>query len=130
MRRLTLKLPTVLQIHRSSAILFYEGGVAELTDREVAFSYRELVSSLGRQNLGQRRIWAIVDLGPQLQEPTGIFTLGSPFFVVNGMSPGSKQEWHRKVHRRRFFMKPWSISEMLQAYVGLAPGAPQCSRFL
>ena len=120
----------MLQINPSSAILFYEGGVVELTDREEVFPYQNLVPSPDLQDRGQRRIWAIVDLDPRFQDPSGIFIHGPPFFVVNGVSPRSKQEWHKKVHRRRFFMKPWSISEMLQAYVGLAPGASQCSRFL
>jgi len=129
MRRLTLKLPTVLQINPDSAVLFHEGGVFELANLRDSFLYRNLSAFSNRWTRRERRIWAIVDLGPQLQEPTPIFKSHSPFFVVNGMSPRSKQEWQQKLHRLRFFMKPWSISEILQAYVGLAPGASQCSRF-
>jgi len=67
-----------------------------------------------------RRIWALVDSSPVLPKPAPIFQDESPFFVVNAASPRSEYlDWLNKVGPRRFYMSPWSISEVLQAYVDL-----------
>jgi len=67
-----------------------------------------------------RRIWALVDSSPILPKPAPIFQDESPFFVVNAVSPRSEYlDWLNKVGPRRFYMSPWSISEVLQAYVDI-----------
>jgi len=119
MRRLALRLPTVLQIQSSYAILFHEHGVSEFMDLENQVLYSSLVFPPSRYS---SRIWVLVDSNPQLPEPAGIFKYSSPFFVVDAVSPGSDHlEWLKKNGHEYFYMGPWSISEILQAYVDMVP---------
>lgn len=115
MCRLALGLPTALQVDHSFAILFHEDGVSELTHLDnqspyLAFNRR----SKDRHN----RIWALVDSNESLPRPADIFIHSSPFFVVNVVSPRSDHlGWLQKNRYDQFHMKPWSGSEVLQAYV-------------
>jgi len=113
LRRLALKLPTVLQIRSSYALLFHEGGVKEF--QLGAYGYNELESEMGP--LG--RIWALVDFNDDLIKPSSVFKDG-PFFVVLAAPPRpSCTDWARGRAFRFFYMKPWSFSEALQVYVNL-----------
>ena len=113
LRRLLLKLPTVLQFRPNHALLFYEGGVREFANLEDDSTYSKLKP---KDRLGE--IWVLVctsgDL-EDLEEPAPIFT-NHAFFVVHAASPGSEHhEWTHYVRTQRFYMKPWSFSEVLQA---------------
>ena len=119
MCRLALELPTAFQIRKSHAILFHGRGV---------FEFRDLISSIhyGALNFPHEypshRIWALVDSNPQLLEPAGIFMDGNVFFVVGAVSPCSKHlQWLKKLGHEEFYMEPWSLSEVIQAYVDLDP---------
>lgn len=115
MGRLALKLPTALQIHRSYAILFHEGGVSEFTHLEAHSDYGSLTHLSKRRS---RRIWALIDLNPDLLEPASIFKRPSPFFAVNAVPSRSDNLcWLKKISHDYFYMKPWSNSEALQACV-------------
>ena len=108
----------MLQISRTYALLFHEGGVCHFTDLENSDLYGLLTSS------GSGRIWALVDSNPDLAKPTGVFATGRLFFVVQAASPRPQRvQWLDAVDSQRFYMKGWSFSEVLQAYVGLSPRA-------
>ena len=109
MRRLALKLPTVLQIRPSYALLFHEGGVKEFEELE-AYDYNELASEVGP--LGS--IWALMDSNDDLVEPASLFK-NDPFFVVLAAPPHpTHNDWARGRAFRFFYMKTWSFSEVLQ----------------
>lgn len=78
MRRLALRLPTALQVNKCQAILFHEHGVSEFADLDNPLSYDLLAST---SNDYRKRVWALVDIGPNLQKPVGIFQCSSHFFV-------------------------------------------------
>jgi len=121
MRRLALKLPTVLQIYHSYAILFHKDGILELTRLGDRMSY------LALEGLSSP-IWALIDSD---LEPAPVFKYQSPFFLVYMMPLHSKHlGWLDKLAPRMFYMTPWSISEVLQAYVDLTSRGPQHSHFL
>ena len=114
MRRLSLELPTVLQVEPSYAILFHKGGVLEFQSLDTLILYEGLCFEPG--NTG--RIWALIDASQRLEEPAPIFRGGKPFFVVEAASPRSKRfEWARKITYQVFYMKRWTFSEVLRAYV-------------
>jgi len=111
MHRLALRLPTVLQVSPSHAILFHAGGVFELTGLDNLALYGELFFSADRRS---SRIWALVDSSPNLPEPAGIFKYNTPFFVVNAASSGCENlGWFKKTSCKHFFMNSWSIPEVL-----------------
>jgi hypothetical protein len=142
MRRLALGLPTALQIHKNWAILFHKDGVSQLADLRDYVTYRaltfpsdnhpqrvgddpeQMVGGLRRVGDDPRRIWALIDTNPHLLEPADVFKHPSHFFVVDATSPRSDYlGWLNKVSYEKFYMKPWSLSEILQAYVDKASGA-------
>ena len=113
-RRLALGLPTALQISRRHALLFHEGGVCQFTDLENHKTYDSLLFP------GPSRIWVLVDSNEDLARPSGAFNAGRPFFVVQAASPRPERvQWLEQVDSQYFYMKGWSLSEVLQAYVGL-----------
>ena len=144
MRRLARGLPTALQINNDYAILFHEGGVSEFTYLDDPLSYGALQSlsegdpkqvEVDAGRIGgdpKRKVWALIDTNFHLLEPADIFKCSRSFFVVDVKSSpsGSDPRWLNKVHVNFFYMKPWSLSEILQAYVDLASGSSQPSRFL
>ncbi len=114
MRRLSLQLPTALQIDASYAILFHKAGVSEFTDLKNEALYRHLFFP----DHPSHRIWLLIDSNPKLVEPANIFKDSAPFFVVNVVSPHSHHlEWLKKIGYEKFYMKSWSGSEVLQAYL-------------
>ena len=118
MRRLSLGLPTALQIESNRAILFYDGGVVEFADLKHGSNYTRLAPK--GKPLG--RIWALVDSNKEFLVPAPIFTNG-PFFVVHVAPPRPTQDkWTKNVRTQPFFMKPWSFPGVLQAYVDLFLG--------
>ena len=125
MRRLAYRLPTVLQVDPDSVILFHEDGVSQLTRPGNDLPYTPLFTFTAAE-----RIWALVDMSPALQDPAAILKYDSPFFVVNASSPRSEdREWFWRVYHDMFYMNPWSISELLQAYVGMVSEGLQLSVF-
>ena len=125
MRRLASKLPTVLQINASYAILFHEGGVAQLSNLDNDGKYLPIKFPVKK---APYRIWALIDLNPNLPQPAAVFRYQSPFFIVCAVSPRSPHtEWLNKLGKRRFYMKPWSTLEVIQSYVDLTFGGPQHS---
>jgi len=128
MRRLALKLPTVLQIEDSYIILFHKASVFELKHRVVHDDYRALMT-LSRNP--SNRIWALIDSSTNLLEPAKLFKHSSPFFIVDLVSPHSGHlEWLKKIPHGYFYMKPWSDSEVLQVYVDLVSAGSQHSHYL
>ena len=124
-RRLALGLPTALQINQDCALLFHEGGVCQFTDLENKEAYSPLVSS------GPGRIWALVDSNQDLVKPTGVFNTGGLFFVVQAAAPLlPRLQWLKAVNSQSFYMKRWTFSEILQAYVGPSHERPRRSRLL
>ena len=114
MRRLSLELPTVLQVEPSYAILFHKGGILGFQSLDVLILYEGLEFEPG--NTG--RIWALIDASQRLEEPAPIFCEEVPFFVVEAASPRPKRfKWARKITYQVFYMKPWTFSKVLRAYV-------------
>jgi hypothetical protein len=112
MKRLALQLPTAMQIGPDLAFLFYEGGVCRFEHPGDQSCYL----SLDSPNFD--RIWALVDCDRTSGQPPGIFNLTSTFFVVEAAPPRAPRlECSRKYGTKIFFMKRWTFSEVLQAYV-------------
>jgi len=122
---LALKLPTVLQVTASNAILFHEAGVSEFKHDNWHPAFNAVWSPPSED---LPRLWTLVDTNPNLLRPVGILRHSSPFFIVNAMSPYPNDAgWLDKVCYNIFYMKPWSILEVIQAYVDLALGGSQRS---
>jgi len=122
MKRLALKLPTVLQTDASHVIFFHNTGVSEFEYLSNHPTFNALELTL------PSRLWALVDTNTHLSQPAGIFRSGSLFFVVDAVSPGSEKfKWLNKIKHSRFYMSPWSILEVIQAYVDLAFEGSQLS---
>ena len=111
MRRLTLKLPTVLQAEEEFAILFHEGGTSQF-----AFPIRADECMGLQHDNPSARIWALVGSS---QLPARCFRAGDPFFVVEASSRRDGFDWASKVHHRHFYMQTWAFSEILHVYVAL-----------
>jgi hypothetical protein len=121
MHRLVLGLPTVLQVRSTYAILFCEDGVFQFKDLNEETKYSALKVPSGDHS---KRIWALINTNPDLLEPAPMFKHSGPFFVVNATSPYSDRlEWLNAVGQDTFYMKSWSLSEIIQAYVDLASGS-------
>ena len=119
MRRLSLRLPTVLQYDSSKVVLFHEGGVSQFRYLEDILS----VAGLRPPPHSSGRIWALVDSNNHLTEPAPIFRMRGPFFVVEATPPcQSRLKWANKVNFTRFYMKQWAFPEVLQAYAVPPPG--------
>jgi hypothetical protein len=117
MRRLALRLPTVLQIHPDHGFLFYEGGVCRFTYLDCAGFYLALCYL--------DRIWVLVDSNQDLAKPAETFNFRMPFFVVQAAAPRAPCiKWIRKVKVKQYTMNRWTFSEVLQAYVDLPHGRP------
>ena len=120
MCRLSLRLPTVLQVSRSYVILFHEGSVSELAHLDDLACYRALYSSPDNRS---SRIWALVDSDPGRLEPAGIIKCHTPLFVVDTMPTFfDRPKWLFRIGHKCHRMKPWSALEILRAYVYLALG--------
>jgi len=115
MRRLALGLPTVLQVDSSYAILFHDCGIFSLKHSVDYHDYSELKFP---PEARPGRIWALVDSNPAPSgAATNIFKPCLSFFVVDTASPTSDHlGWHEKTSYEKFYMKPWSIAEVIQAY--------------
>ena len=106
-----------MQISQRYALLFHEGGVCQFTDLENDAAYDSLISP------GPDRSWALVDSNEDLARPTGAFNTGRVFFTVQAASPRPQRvQWLNTVDSQYFYMKGWSLSEVIQAYVGLPHG--------
>ena len=122
MVRLMLGLPTALQVGNSYAILFHDGGVSEFKFLTRHPDYRALRFPPEHCS---RRIWVLGDSNSLLPEPASIFGYNAPIFVLDAASPRSKHlRWLDKVGHQKFYVKPWTISEVLQTDVGLFPRVP------
>ncbi|KAF9646282.1 hypothetical protein BDM02DRAFT_3271061 [Thelephora ganbajun] len=118
LRRLALKLPTALQIEPNRALLFYQGGVKEFTQLNSGSAYNPLKST--HDPLG--RIWALV--GSNLHEPATVFQ-ESPFFVIGASTYNPvRHEWIRKIRTGFFYMKRWSLEEVMQVRSLIEPAPP------
>jgi len=114
MRRLALRLPTALQLNASYAILFHECGVSRFPLDSLDYDdYRGLKLPPGAR---PGRIWALIDSNLTLPKPADVFIHNSPFSVVNAASPTSDNlGWLEKTRYEKFYMNPWSVSEVIQA---------------
>lgn len=125
MCRLALRLPTALQIEASYAILFHEGGVSQFTNLDDHCSYCAL-DFPPEEHL--RRIWVLIDFNQNLPKIPNIFRYSRPFFAVCTVSPDPhRHRWLEKVGYKWFYMKPWSILEVVQVYADLTHEVPQYS---
>jgi len=114
MRRLALGLPTALQLNGTPPLLFHERGVCQFTHPD-----DQSVSALSLAS--PHKIWALVDSNELITVPAHIFQVKS-FFVVEAVRFSIPLIlWMDHSAPRRFFMKPWSFSEVLQAYVDTVP---------
>ena len=111
MRRLALKLPTVLQVNEHRAILFHEGGTSQFLDLEDTEAYAGL-----RFDEPSSRIWVLI-YSNQVSEPAPIFHAGRSFFIIQAASRYRDFHWARKVCFEYFCMKTWPLSEVLRASV-------------
>src|SRR5216684_2048546 len=111
LRRLTLRLPTALQIFPDEAVLFHEGGTAFFQNLTDSSTY------LGLEFANpQSKIWVLVDSNNALDEPTGVFRMGRPFFVLQIASRETGLDCANKFYFDRFYMRTWTLAEVLQAY--------------
>ena len=123
-RRLALKLPTILHIDSPYPILFHQDGVFQL----MAPNQPRLYDPLFIEGGGSRGIWVLFDENPILPQPVELFRYNSPCFIVQAGSPRSQyHEWHNRLTPEIFYMNPWSFSEVIQAYVSTAFGGLCCS---
>lgn len=123
MRRLALRLPTVLQINEHRAILFHEGGTSQFMDPEDTEAYAGL-----KFDEPSSRIWVLVDSN-QVSKPAPAFRTGKAFFVIQATSRYQDSHWARKVRFEYFYMKTWSLSEVLRASVIPPPGVHNSDAF-
>jgi hypothetical protein len=124
-RRLAHRLPTVLQVTESFALLFHKTGISELTGLKGDPGYAAFKFSPDYRS----RIWVLADSNESLLKPAIIFRHDSPFFMVNAVSPRSEHlDWLKKVNYEDFYMKTWSLSEIIQAHVDLSSTSSQRSR--
>lgn len=115
MRRLVLKLPTVLQVDKDCMILFHNGST-------FSFLQSKPINHIGLESPPNARTWAPVDPSQLLSEPALIHHTSQPSFVVEAASRLSYFNWANKVHHIHFYAMTWSLSEVLQTYVTLPPG--------
>jgi hypothetical protein len=121
MRRLALGLPTVLQLNHHPPLLFHEHGVCR---------FARPMDRLGSNVSSADKIWALVDSNRYAAGPATVLQ-SEHFFVVEAVpfSPPYLQ-WMDDRTACCFFMKQWSFSEVLQAYVEIYPNCPQHSSIL
>ena len=104
----------MLQVEGGYAILFHKAGVSQFRYLDRLMAYQRLGLEPGEPG----RIWALIDANENLAEPAPIFRSNTPFFVVEAASSRPKRfEWVRKMEFVFFYMKTWTFSEVLQAYV-------------
>lgn len=123
MRRLALKLPTVLQVNERRAIFFHEGGTSQFLDLEDTEAYTGL-----KFNETSSRIWVLI-YSNQVSKPAPMFHTGRSFFVIQAGSRHQDFHWARKVCFEYFCMKTWSLSEVLRASVISFPGVHSTDAF-
>ena len=71
---------------------------------------------------GIDRVWALVDSNINMQQPDSIF-MDSLFFIVEAATPRAERtQWTNVVTSKTFYMKLWSFSEVLQAWIGSPHG--------
>ena len=120
MRRLALGLPTALQLDSTPPILFHERGVSQFTRNLDIYT---VTKALKLSPPGQ--IWALVDSNQFAKEPAAVFR-NTIFFVVEAVSFSYPRLERTPLHTSLFFMKTWSFSEALQAYVEPPPPPSVC----
>ena len=82
---------------------------------------RRINSDIGALNHGSitEKYWCLVDSNNKLESvPEDIYSLGT--FIIQSASPRNKRvEWWTKYTPpvRNFFMKEWSLSELIMGYV-------------
>jgi hypothetical protein len=67
-----------------------------------------------------RGTWALVDADASFTSPAGfIVSTTSPYIVVLAASPRMMHwdSWSRNVSQKFFYMKPWTLNELIQGYV-------------
>jgi hypothetical protein len=110
--RLLENKPTVLQNNSKDVFIFDDKGchVVEASSRQ--YSYR----------IGHQDTWALVDLGDKVATPADVI-VDSSFFLVMASSP-QPTRWKNVLKYRApaalWFMKPFSLAELIQASVFLA----------
>ena len=110
--RLLENKPTVLQNNSRDVFIFNDKGFYTLEASSDQASYR----------IGHQDTWALVDLGNTVATPAEVI-VNSSFFLVMASSP-QPTRW-KDVKRYRgpaalWFMKPFSLAELIQASVFLA----------
>jgi hypothetical protein len=108
-QRLFEKKPTVFQNHSDYVFVFDDNGC-----RRHWASF-----TMNPRRVAHQDIWALVDMSPQV-ETLSDFIQKSPFFTVIASSPRPSR-WEQVMRYRgplaRWFMKPFSLAELIQASV-------------
>jgi hypothetical protein len=105
--RLLKQQPTVFQYEDASVVLFNKNGASRLSPK------------ISLAQIPPSKMWALVDSNQSVQIPADMFLRdGSPFFIVMASSPRSTR-WdavqHYKPRMKLWFMKPFTLAELIQA---------------
>ena len=106
-RCLALRLPTAFQINASYAILFHEGCTSQF-NRLMDPNCRTLRFPPEHPS---RRIWALVDSNPSASSGTKHASLSEHL------------DWLKKASCGIFYMKSWSLLDIIQAHADLVSRA-------
>ena len=109
--RLLENKPTVLQNSSSGVFIFNDKGCYML----------EASSDQDYYRIGHQDTWALVDLGEKFAKPANVI-VNSSFFLVMASSPQPTRWKDVREHRgpaALWFMKPFSLAELIQASVFL-----------
>jgi len=111
-KRLLDKKPTVFQNHSDYVLLFNNDG----------FQVEQASLFMDPGQSAHQDTWALVDMSPWVEE-LAVFIQSSPFFTVIASSPKASR-WDNIMRYRGpvafWFMKPFSLAELIQASVFLA----------
>jgi hypothetical protein len=105
--RLLSRSPTLFQYENESIVFFNEDGVTRLSPK-----------SMLRPSSAT---WALVDANPSVLQPAAMLLRdGAPFFTIVASSPRSAK-WDQLAHYKPpftlWFMKPFTLGELVEAYV-------------
>jgi hypothetical protein len=110
--RLQRGLPTILQFRPGKLFYFSESGVHE-------FSYQENSNPTPFRDTIDSSTWCLVDTNLNLGTVPTFLTLLRTFIVQASSPRDARTKWDSKYGSAviRYYMAPWSISEIITGYV-------------